>query len=263
MPLRTRIRFAAVVAAATAALLSSVAPPAGAITNGTPDGSAHPAVGALVAEWRTPGQRDVLCSGTLIAADVFLTAAHCTSFLESKGIVDVWVSFDERYTPSASITHGSMRTNPAYRGTGTTNPDDIAVVVLDQPVAVTPARLPHRGALNADLAGQRFTAVGYGAHAPEKTGPGRPTQAAPLQREAAVSAFRSITASFLHLSQNSAHGDGGTCNGDSGGPNFLGDSDVIAAITITGDTYCRATNVPLRLDTDRARAFLGEYVVLP
>jgi hypothetical protein len=54
-----------------------------------------------------------------------------------------------------------------------------------------------------------------------------------------------------------------TCYGDSGGPNFLGDTNVIAAITITGDAVCRATNVDYRLDTESARSFLGQYVAVP
>src|SRR5215217_2612281 len=58
-------------------------------------------------------------------------------------------------------------------------------------------------------------------------------------------------------------GDGGTCYGDSGGPNFLGTTDVIAATTITGDAVCRSTNVDYRLDTESARAFLSQYVKLP
>jgi len=37
----------------------------------------------------------------------------------------------------------------------------------------------------------------------------------------------------------------------------------VAAITITGDAMCRATNVDYRLDTASARAFLGQYVSLP
>jgi hypothetical protein len=40
-------------------------------------------------------------------------------------------------------------------------------------------------------------------------------------------------------------------------------TDVVAAITITGDAICRATNVVYRLDTESARAFLGQYVTLP
>ena len=62
---------------------------------------------------------------------------------------------------------------------------------------------------------------------------------------------------------NPATGNGGTCYGDSGGPNFLGTTGVVAAITITGDAVCRATNVDYRLDTASARAFLDDYVALP
>jgi hypothetical protein len=45
----------------------------------------------------------------------------------------------------------------------------------------------------------------------------------------------------------------GACYGDSGGPNFIGTTDTIAAITITADTACAATNVDLRLDTKSAQ----------
>ncbi|HZB77107.1 MAG TPA: hypothetical protein VE526_12840, partial [Solirubrobacteraceae bacterium] len=82
-------------------------------------------------------------------------------------------------------------------------------------------------------------------------------------RMAASGTLNSINPSWLRISMNPATGNGGTCYGDSGGPNFLGDTDVIAAITITGDAYCRSTNVVYRLDTESARAFLGQYVTLP
>jgi len=66
---------------------------------------------------------------------------------------------------------------------------------------------------------------------------------------------------------NPAHGDGGTCYGDSGGPNFLevGDSEtnIVAGTTITGDFMCRATNVDYRMDTPSARSFLEQFVTLP
>jgi hypothetical protein len=35
------------------------------------------------------------------------------------------------------------------------------------------------------------------------------------------------------------------------------------AITITGDSVCRSTNVDYRLDTASARAFLAPFVALP
>ena len=58
-------------------------------------------------------------------------------------------------------------------------------------------------------------------------------------------------------------GDGGTCFGDSGGPQFLGSSNLQVSITISGDSVCRSTNLDYRLDTPQARAFLGQFVSLP
>ena len=65
---------------------------------------------------------------------------------------------------------------------------------------------------------------------------------------------------------NPSLGNGGTCTGDSGGPNFLGDNgetNILAATTVTGDAACKSTNVDYRLDTASARWFLGQYVDLP
>jgi hypothetical protein len=76
-----------------------------------------------------------------------------------------------------------------------------------------------------------------------------------------------INKAWLRISMNPTLGDGGTCYGDSGGPNFLGagsrETNIVAATTITGDFMCRATNVVYRLDTASARSFLGQYVSLP
>ena len=85
----------------------------------------------------------------------------------------------------------------------------------------------------------------------------------PVPRMFAFSSFNALNPAWLRLSQNVATGDGGACFGDSGGPNFFGDSDLIAAITITGDAMCRATNVSYRLDTPSARNFLDDFVSLP
>jgi hypothetical protein len=79
----------------------------------------------------------------------------------------------------------------------------------------------------------------------------------------AVGTLNSINPSWLRISMNPSHGDGGGCYGDSGGPNFLGSGRVLAATTITGDAICRSTNVVYRLDTPAARTFLGQFVTLP
>jgi hypothetical protein len=107
-----------------------------------------------------------------------------------------------------------------------------------------------------------FTSVGYGAY--EVTNePGGHQYLYNDVRMVATGTLNAVNKSWLRISMNPATGNGGTCYGDSGGPNFLGGTDVVAAITITGDAVCRATNVVYRLDTESARAFLGQYVTLP
>ena len=85
------------------------------------------------------------------------------------------------------------------------------------------------------------------------------------QRRYATQFFLSLEPAWLNLSENPSTGSGGTCYGDSGGPHFLGGttSNLQVAITVTGDTACRATDKTYRLDTASARRFLGTYVTLP
>ncbi len=79
----------------------------------------------------------------------------------------------------------------------------------------------------------------------------------------ATGELNEINKTWLRISMHPRTGDGGTCYGDPGGPNLLGTTDIVAAITITRDAVCRSTNVDYRLDTKSARAFLGQYVALP
>ncbi|MGD2078410.1 MAG: trypsin-like serine protease, partial [Chloroflexota bacterium] len=65
-------------AAIVLALLLALVPLAMAITFGEPDGDAHPNVGAMIIH-EPDGVDYLYCTGTLIAPDVFLTAAHCTA----------------------------------------------------------------------------------------------------------------------------------------------------------------------------------------
>ena len=244
------------------------APSVGAITNGEPDGTRHPAVGALVGYVPQAGTTIAYCSGTLISPTVFLTAAHC-GFLSGD---TVQVTFDEVYTADSTLYTGTFIAHPEYRpGTNAqgVQSNDIAVVVFSKPIrGITPAQLPTAGLLDQMKAdgtlnqSTLFTSVGYG-DTEYVNGPGGRTTTHPQRRNVAIGTFNSLTAAYLHLSQHANKGEGGTCSGDSGGPNFLGDTDVIASITVTGDTYCSSTNVGYRLDTQAARHFLDDYVTLP
>ena len=108
----------------------------------------------------------------------------------------------------------------------------------------------------------RFTSVGYGEQEPVN-GPGGKVYPFTADRRVSTGGFNSLTNAWLKLSGNPSHDDGGTCYGDSGGPQFLGNSNLEVSITISGDTVCRATNVDYRLDTPAARNFLRQFVSLP
>jgi hypothetical protein len=231
--------------------------PATAIINGMPDGNSNPAVGGLVSPTKLGVGTWVYCSGTLISPTVFLTAAHCGEEGERVG-----VTFDSDYEAGDKVYYGTFHADPRYPGKKG-DAHDIAVVVFSQPVeGITPARLPEAGSLSNLSRTQRFTSVGYGAH--EVTNePGGHRYLYDDQRMVATGELNSINKTWLRISGNPSTGNGGTCYGDSGGPNFLGTTNIVAAITITGDAICRSTNVDYRLDTESARAFLGQFVVLP
>jgi secreted trypsin-like serine protease len=240
---------------ALAALLPAA--PAAAITNGVADGGGHPAVGGLVSPTRYSDGTWLYCSGTLISPTVFLTAAHCGEDGERVG-----VTFDPAYEAGDKVSYGTFRADPLYPGP-TSDSHDIAVVVLDRAIkTIQPARLPTAGSLSGLSSTQQFTSVGYGAY--EVTNePGGHRYLYDDVRMVATGTLNATNKTWLRISMNPSTGNGGTCYGDSGGPNFLGTTDIVAATTITGDMVCRSTNVDYRLDTESARAFLGQYVTLP
>lgn len=258
-------RIALLAALLTAVLVGTTAP-AWAITYGKPDGNTHPYVGALIADQVFSDGTWAYCSGTLIAPTVLLTAAHCGD----PGQTTARVSFSTAYKDGDTVYTGRYVPHPAFGGGGQSDPNDLAVVVFAEPVrGITPARLPEAGLIDAmkaagTLKSATFTSAGYGSLEPLR-GPGGHRYRYDDTRNQAAGSYRSHTAAWLRLSQNPSTGDGGTCYGDSGGPNFLGgpDSNLLIATTITGDAVCRSSNTDYRLDTPAARAFLDDFVTLP
>lgn len=251
-------RAIAIVVAMVSTLLLPVQ--AGAIIGGAPDGNGHPEVGALLAPVPYSDGTWAACSGTLISPTVFLTAAHC-----DLGESTVAVTFDSSYDSDSGTEYwGTWHPDPDY-GPAQNDPHDIAVVVFPEPgvTGITLALLPAAGSLDNLEHWTEFTAVGYGA---QSVTTGQVFHYADI-RYVATGRLFTQNKSWLRLSMVAALGDGGTCYGDSGGPNFLGagagETNIIAATTITGDFACVATNVDYRLDTESARDFLGQFVTLP
>ena len=243
----------AVVAAAVVAL------PASAITDGSLDGDAHPYVGLMVAQDanRNPLWR---CSGTLISPTLFLTAGHCTEAPAAH--VEIWFDADVESGipangyPFTGEASGKPYTHPQY------DPNafylhDLGVVVLEQPVSMsTYGALPALNQLDELKSGKVkkdtfFTAVGYGL---QKAFPDAASWKDVALRVRMVSHPRLIqintgyTGDGSMILSNNAN-TGGTCFGDSGGPNFLGDSNVVAGVTSFGkNSTCAGTGGVYRVD---------------
>jgi hypothetical protein len=253
-----------------------LAPKTSAITYGFVDSTNNfPNTGAFVVKSSSTGQLLPICSGTLIAPNVFLTASHCTVFyteeLAPEGDV-AFVSFDQSI-PFGDLTSNSTQLIPVAHVVSNPNfnqsqgdSGDIAVLILAQnAVGVVPATLPACGLLDqlkaqSGLKEAVFINVGYGVQN-RVVGHGFPffQDLNPVPRMFSFSSFNSLNKGYLRLSQNPSTGDGGTCFGDSGGPNFLSVNrqQLIVSITISGDSVCRSTNVDYRLDTISAQAFLA------
>ena len=249
------MRHKALAAAAAALLLIGLgSAPAQGITDGMPDGDGHPEVGLMVAtidgvpQWR--------CSGTLISPTVYLTAGHCTYGADG---VQLWFDDDVRDAaahgyPTTGEVSGTPYAHPQYDDAAFYL-YDLGVVVLDEPVYLdeygTLPTLDQLDALKTNKKGVTFTAVGYGL---QKSFPDAASWKDQAQRLRMVSypKLNQINTGFTGdaslLLSNNAH-TGGTCSGDSGGPNFLGDSSVIAGVTSFGlNDACAGTGGVYRVD---------------
>ncbi len=248
-----------VAAIAAVAVLGVAGNPIRAITNGELDGNRHPYVGLMVAQ-AANGDPLWRCSGTLLSPTLFLTAGHCTEAPAAH--VEIWFDADVESGipgngyPFKGDVGGKPYTHPSY------NPRafylfDLGVVVLKKPMDIGQyGALPQLNVLDklSSKRGQQdvtFTAVGYGL---QQSFPDQASFLAHNQRVRMVASphLLQINTGFtgdfsVLLSNNNA--TGGTCFGDSGGPNFIGSSNVVGGVTSSGlNGNCAGTGGVYRID---------------
>jgi len=280
-------KFLLIAAVVLAVVLGSVGI-AYAITNGEPDAGRHPYVGLLVFDVYVPDVGNVpawRCSGALIAPDVVLTAGHCTD-----GAVAARVWFDEDMTydnvpfplypfggPGSGAIEGTPYTNPDFcseenpYGGGNGLPAfsyrDVGVVVLDEPVYMDEmAALPEAGVVDTLKNKTDVDLVGYGVQYKEGTGiPPYYRWTGPRVRLYAPSEFVSgkfvHSAEYMRLSMNPGGGTGGTCFGDSGGPDLLaGTNTVLAVNSYVTNANCTGVGYSSRVDIPEILEFINSFL---
>jgi Trypsin len=249
---KTRMLLTALVA------LLVVVVPAGAVTDGELDGDRHPYVGLMVAQ-DAKGNPLWRCSGTLLSSRLFLTAGHCTEAPAAH--VEIWFQSDVE----SGIPANGYPFKGQIGGTPHTHPDydpnaffirDLGVVVLDKAMKMsTYGKLPSLNQLDALKPSRTttFTSVGYGL---QKSFPDAASwkdqsqRIRMLSRPHLLQINTGFTGDFSILLSNNAN-TGGTCFGDSGGPNFVGNSNVVGGVTSFGlQSTCAGTGGVFRVDRD-------------
>ncbi len=249
-----------------------------AITNGQPDGDNHPYVGLIVFDvgggpaWR--------CSGALIAPNLVLTAGHCTDGADAARVwFDEIVEGNPEYPFGGSTSfEGTPYTNPKYRsdenpyGGGNGLPAfsyrDVGVVVLSEPVPVGVvgeyAALPAAGFVDTLKNKTDVDFVGYGVQE-ELRGGGPPYWVGLKNRLYAPSQMVSgkfvHSAEFMRLSLNASQDKGGTCFGDSGGPDLEGGTDTILAVNSYVTNYnCAGVGYSSRVDIPEILGWIDGFM---
>jgi hypothetical protein len=256
-----------------------------AVTDGSVDGDRHPAVVLLLME--VGGQPAFRCSATLLSPTVVLTAGHCTNnfpgapytgmrvFTESDVQGGIGSTNNYPFAGPNAVEAVSWAAHPLYED-GPFFLHDVGVVVLSAPIDLPPSQYGRLPSVNQfdqfktrrGLQDLTFTAVGYGL---QESFPDPAMFLATNTRTRFYATPRLIqintpgfTGSFSMLLSNN-HRTGGTCFGDSGGPNFLGsgqsESRIVAGVTSFGlNGNCAGTGGVFRMDRQDVLDFVSDYL---
>jgi secreted trypsin-like serine protease len=228
------------------ALTACVQPPSAtvgeapqAIVGGTSDTTD----GSVVLVVYEQGQSASLCTGEVISPHVVLTAAHCVdpAVIGTGGTFHVYTGNNiNSATPTQLLAVKETHFNPAFDVNNLQGGNDIAVVIVQNPLTLTPLKM-NRTPVDQTMVGQAVRLVGYGV----TSGTDTTGTSAGIRRQTSTTlgGFDDVLVNF----DDPAHI---TCEGDSGGPAFmtLKGEEVIVGITSFGDRGCMQAGFDTRVD---------------
>jgi len=210
------------------------------IEGGQQDTSHTAVVGLLIDRGRGGG----ICTGTLVTPNLVLTARHCIAEMSSDRMVCGRSDFTGTFAPDGiyATTDGTditqRRPDDVYRTEELHVPkpdgvcgNDIALVELRRPIPSSAATPRAPRLKRAASYGETYTAIGYGVTG-DGTGSGTRRRLEGVDVVCVGSNCRS-----RHLSDKEFAGDGGVCQGDSGGGAY-GSSGKVFGIASRADRDC-------------------------
>ena len=256
--------------AALLALLALItASPANAINFGQPDSdNDYPWVGLMLG---LDAEGFFVCSGSLIAPTVFLTASHC---LDAPAVYFVTMRKQSPYSLSRDFVVGTPYTHPGWNGAFTIpNTSDVGVIVLDESLPgpygmLAPQDFVDTLLLRRGTQDLRFMAAGYGLQNSQPVQSRKPSDGWDLSRYIGEQRLMQTDSIWtdgynIQLTNNPGLGNGvgGTCSGDSGGPIFHKATGYIVAVNSFGVApYCKGNDYAYRTDTQYSLEFIQMFL---
>ena len=196
---------------------------------------------------------------------------------------DVTAASEPTYPfPGGTAVEGTPYTNPMYDvgnpyGGGNGLPAfsfrDVGVVVLDTPVTdVGLAALPTAGLVDTLKNKTPVDFVGYGVQYQAKIPGNALPQPPPYYRwtgprirmyapSELVSGKFVHSAEYLRLALNPGGGSGGTCFGDSGGPDLLGGTNTVLGVnSYVTNVNCSGVGYSARVDVPQTLAWVQSFL---
>jgi hypothetical protein len=248
--------LAAVAAACASEPAESTGTSREAVIDGTPD-TKHVAVVSIetTPDASTTGE---LCSGTLIAPRVVLTAGHCT-FGQDAGSLVVGIGPNVEY-PSSTPAIAAVVTYPGFSGTTEDMAAglDLGAILLAEDAeeadggAIVPVPLGAPG--TGTVAGSTLTVVGYGY----SDAADADTRGIRREGQVGVSASCSALVAFGDATSNA-------CHGDSGGALLVraadGSESLVGVVSYGDPLHCVTPSYAVR--TDRYAAWIDALIAGP